>query len=69
MINVEYRETTMLLYSEIIHLRWTDSFLYNWRSDGIHHYVHNPKKYGVVAKVPSRYFYSNTKEQLKSLYF
>jgi len=33
-------------------------------------YIFNHKTYpSDVAKLPSRYFYSNTKEQLKSLYF
>ena len=44
-------------------------FAYNWRRKNLLILdIHNPKQLQ-VADLPSRYFYSNTKEQLKSLYY
>jgi len=69
-VNMEY----ILMYSPIVGgfiLYTKKDFYYNWRLQGpfsvkIYHPL---KKREAVAKLPPRYIYSNTKEQLKSLFF
>lgn len=44
------------------------NYYYNWRIGPFHEEIFRPPPKSVVAKLPPRYDYSNTKEQLKSLF-
>ena len=74
MVNVEYKREyklynhsnygTILYYEEM-------NFYYNWRpSSSERLFSYNPKSGYIkhIAYMPPRYNYSNTKEQLKSLF-
>jgi len=83
-VNEEYNKKCQSIDDDTIYLNincgdFIRCFYYNWRDynwiDDYDHLViyHPTDKSGerrvTVAELPPRYFYSNTKEQLKSLYF
>ena len=66
---MEYIENFRLLFDNVL-MSDKNRFYYNWRFKGpFFDEVYHHSKSTVVAKLPPRYLYSNTKEQLKSLYF
>ena len=80
-LNAEYKEK---FRTNLPYLFDNEGFTYNWRSldkpvDNWHSeemcpdlMIYNPQFNWTdmgVAELPSRYFYSNTNEQLKSIYF
>ena len=79
-VNIEYNNRFYEKFAGAPLIERNNTFTYNWRNlqhnENYYSSVYGGSAYAQtfisnvgVAKLPSRYFYSNTKEQLKSLYF
>jgi len=69
-VNMEYSQTYQMADKDKSRalLNRKKNFYYNWRIGPFHEDIYGPTPKSVVAKLPPRYDYSNTKEQLKSLF-